>query len=174
MPRAWLIGQAVALREMSWQLERETAPSENLRARWEGLRWLLEKATAKEKIGATPVDGFARVREWSDQLARAISEREWPAIRTRESLLKLASTQEDFLLPKLAPAVQARRAERLVLALDRLMSALEEKADLKPAGEKLNELFREVQSLPDFDAAKFAARLRDFHTVLRQIFPNQQ
>ena len=67
-------------------------------------------------------------------------------------------TQDDFLLPKLAPAVQARRAERLVLALDRLLSALEEKAGLKPASEKLNELFKEVQSLPDFDAAKFAAR----------------
>ena len=173
-PRAWLIGQTVALREMSWQLEREAAPSENLRARWEGLRWLLEKAAAKEKTGAPPVDGFARVREWSDQLARAISEREWPANQTRETLLKLAGTQEDFLLPKLAPAVQARRAERLVLALDRLMATLEEKADLKPASEKLNGLFREVQSLPDFDAAKFAARLRDFHTVLQQIFPDQQ
>ena len=173
-PRAWLTGQAVALREMSWQLERETAPSENSRARWEGLRWLLEKIALTEKTAAPPADGFKLVREWSDQLARAASDRDWPATRTQRSLLALAGTSDDFLLPKIARAVQARRAERLVLALDRLLNALTGPADLKQASEKLNELFHEVQSLPDFDAAKFAGRLREFHTLLKGILPDTQ
>ena len=159
---------------MSWQLEREAEPSENSRARWEGLRWLLEKVALAEKTAAPPADGFKLVREWSDQLAHAVSEREWPATRTRANLFALANTQEDFLLAKVAPAVQARRAERLVLSLDRLLNALAKTADSKPASEKLNELFREEQSLPDFNAAKFAQHLREFHTLLKGILPETQ
>jgi len=35
--QAWLIGQAVALREMSWQLSREAEPDQKLMVRWSAL-----------------------------------------------------------------------------------------------------------------------------------------
>lgn len=54
-------------------------------------------------------------------------------------------------------AVQARRAERLVLALDRLAPDAE-----------LGELFKLAQSLPDFDPVLFAAALRKFADSRRQ------
>ena len=40
--QAWLVGQAVALREMSWQLSK-TPNDQKLREKWSGLFWLLIK-----------------------------------------------------------------------------------------------------------------------------------
>ena len=46
--RAWLVGQAVALREMSWDLSKNETPDAEAIARWKGLAWLLAKATAQQ------------------------------------------------------------------------------------------------------------------------------
>ncbi|MBA3963780.1 MAG: hypothetical protein H0X40_18025, partial [Chthoniobacterales bacterium] len=46
-PRAWLVGQAVALREVSWALSKMETPNLGEVARWDGLVWLLAKATAQ-------------------------------------------------------------------------------------------------------------------------------
>ncbi len=43
--RAWLVGQAIALREMSWALSKTAAPIGNEVSRSNGLAWLLAKAT---------------------------------------------------------------------------------------------------------------------------------
>ena len=47
-PRAWLVGQAVALRETSWKLARNPDGNEQTLAQWHGLAWLLAKVTATE------------------------------------------------------------------------------------------------------------------------------
>ena len=46
--RAWLTGQAVALREMSWALSRNETPDSTEVDRWKGLAWLLAKTTAQQ------------------------------------------------------------------------------------------------------------------------------
>ena len=43
--QAWLVGQAVALREMSWQLANEKSPTESEINRWAGVFWTLKTAT---------------------------------------------------------------------------------------------------------------------------------
>src|SRR6266700_3635216 len=42
--RAWLVGQSVALREMSWELSKNETPTAET-AKWKGLEWLLAEAT---------------------------------------------------------------------------------------------------------------------------------
>ncbi len=123
--QAWLIGQTVALREMKWQVDRQ--PTANLAAQVAGLDWLLKKCGSPESL-TTP-----------DQ-ARAL-------------MMRLAATSSDFEDAGIAQPIQARRAERLVLALDRL-----------GGGPEIEPLFKLVQSLPDFDSKKFADALRKFQT----------
>jgi hypothetical protein len=155
--QTWLVGQAVALREISWQLSK-TLDDKKLRDKWNALLWLLEKVpSAKESQSIDP----AATQFWSDELARKTSAANWSPNSTRDILNLLAKTADDFRSKKVSQAVHARRAERLVLALDRLILASAPK--LKSATDaELNELFSLVQSLPDFDPQKFAATLEKF------------
>ena len=75
--------------------------------------------------------------------------------------------QPDFTVKQVAVQVHARRAERLVLALDRLVMALENDALKKSLNTQLNDLFAAVQSLPDFAAARFATGLETFSKKLK-------
>jgi hypothetical protein len=160
--QAWLVGQAVALREMSWQCAK-TPNDPKLREKWSGLLWVLGKIQPDEKT--TSADA-AEIQKWSDDLARKASEREWSEQLTLKILDSLAGTSGDFKLKTVSQTTQGRRAERLVLGLDRLVEASDQK--LKPAlGSSLNELFSLVQSLPDFDPAKFAQALDEFSEKLK-------
>ena len=58
--------------------------------------------------------------------------------------------------------LQARRAERLVLALDRLLAA----ENNHKADAQLNQLFKLAQSIPDFDPKQFSAALEKFSAVI--------
>ncbi len=165
-PRAWFVGQAVALREMSWQLAREKAPDEILRDRWAALLWLLQtgeaagvtsKALAGIGTEAAPAN-FTRAQESADKLARDLADAEWSAEATSKLLRQFANTAAAFNDSKLKPAAHARRAERLVLALDRLLTGSDPVALLK-AEPHLTRLFQLAQSLPDFDPAAFAKAL---------------
>ena len=54
-PQAWVVGQAVALREVSWQLHREGESDASAIPRWRGLLWVVALATAsKEGLPAVP------------------------------------------------------------------------------------------------------------------------
>jgi hypothetical protein len=90
---------------------------------------------------------------WNDQL-------------TREYLTRLASLADKFADPGIPQRIQARRAECLVLALDRLVAALPELKNNEPVQSSLNQLFKLVQSIPDFDTARFASALADFSLAL--------
>jgi hypothetical protein len=133
--QTWLVGQAVALRELNGhanELNREQRAA---------LIWLLQQA------GEQPGN--------PDEVARRVATENWTGDRTRELLRRLAGTSGAFQDAGVSPIQQARRAERLVLALDRLL-----------AGQKspeLEKLFALAQSRPDFDSAKFAAALVDFN-----------
>jgi hypothetical protein len=172
--QAWLVGQAVALREMSWQLETASSPDEAILARWQGLRWLLEQAgravpaldTLAARHGDGTAPGFPHVRQLSDQLAQKAADGSWPTEFTEKILRHLASTSGAFADEKDAVLVQAGRAERLVLALDRLL-ADGGAADATAADQRLNALFKAVQAPSDFDPNRFAALLKEFERGLK-------
>lgn len=173
-PQTWFIGQMVALREMSWQLSREEKPSENALDLWSGLLWLMRTVSPVGSVLAAvppsePVPGaagFERVQAWSDQAAQGESSASWNKETTRKCLNLLAATAADFRDTKVSRSIQARRAERLVLALDRLVVGLNDDALTKRLNAPLNKLFKDAQSLPDFNPQTFAADLEMFDKAL--------
>lgn len=175
-PRAWLTGQAVALREMSWALAGAPPPEEEAVARWSALTWLMSKAAAVEPawpqitwpLAAPGSAEFATARTQADLLARQAARSSWNESLVRRLLLALASTDAEFVETSEVPLrLLARRAERLVLALDRLSNALHKEKESKPVtAPALNLLFQDVQSLEHFDAKPFAGHLRDLRLAL--------
>ena len=92
--QAWLVGQAVALREMSWQLSHESSPSENEINRWRGLFWLVERAgKTNSGLPAPPAitfrpdaESFNLVQNWANNLALAAGAISWTESVSRKML----------------------------------------------------------------------------------------
>ena len=80
---------------------------------------------------------------------------------------ELSRTYGEFLV---APTnmVAAMRAERLVLALDRLSHTLGSPA-LKELGPELTILFALVQARADFDGKKFSESVLRFHQLVSNV-----
>ena len=171
--QAWLVGQAVALREMEWQISREPKPDKKLIARRDALVWLLLTVSGVDSsyhLGSlldarqdAPV-----IQQWADNFARAAA-KNWKEENSSRALIWLSLTSASF--QNVSSEVAARRAERLVLALDRLVAALPELNKNEPVQSALNQLFKLAQSIPDFDSTKFANALADFSRTLSQINP---
>jgi hypothetical protein len=169
--QAWAVGQSVALREMLWQLETAAKPDQKLLARTEGLLWLFEKlqpianSFPKSTLasGQSDPSKSKQARAAADILARDLADHTWSAETTQTILKTLATTSADFKKPQTFPEQHARRAERLVLALDRLITP----PPASKADAKLKTLFALAQSIPDFKPAPFAAALDDFASELR-------
>lgn len=176
-PQIWLVGQAVALREISWQLARENPVDENLRDQWMGLLWVLEPI-AKIQAPLPPMapDFYSaqagdldRVQKWCDQFAKGAAELVWSKDQTYECLALLAHQADAFAGTNVSPKILARRAERLVLALDRLVAGLDKLSADPQLSQALDRLFADVQSLPDFGPNQFAEHLDAFHSVLANV-----
>jgi hypothetical protein len=173
--QAWLVGQAVALRELSWQLAQEKSPTENQINRWEGLAWLLQVATTNGIMKTPlfveaddPIKQSVIFQSGSDEIARAATSVNWTDEMTRNYLFVLAGSNDSFRAASLSQAVRARMAERLVLALDRLVTALPELKNNEPVQSALNQLFKLAQSIPDFDPKQFSAALEKFSARLNK------
>jgi hypothetical protein len=147
--QAWLVGQAAALREICWQLEGEGKGNKTLIEKRDALIWLLGKVDPKW-TGAKVAD--------ADILAREIADMKWSPEITQTTLRKLAGGAADFRNKDVAVSFQARRAERLVLGLDRLFDP-----KLFPEAQgRLDRLFALAQSIPDFEPLQFAGSLEEF------------
>jgi hypothetical protein len=176
--QVWLVGQAVALREMSWQLMPEQSQAMEhpqnftnaLADRTSAVSWVLHSALGPASITNFRLprfpNDFGFSHDWGDKLARQMSGIAWNDQLTREYLTRLASLADKFADPGIPQRIQARRAECLVLALDRLVAALPELKNNEPVQSSLNQLFKLVQSIPDFDTARFASALADFSLSL--------
>ncbi|MEP6698804.1 MAG: multiheme c-type cytochrome [Verrucomicrobiota bacterium] len=173
--RQWLTGQAVALREMSWALAKNPPADELSITRWNALAWLCATATATGNIPspispptATPdLSDFTRAQNEADALARRAATANWNETSARTLLAALASLDEEFADKKLAPNLLAQRAKRLVLALDRLTSALNQEAGVPLKAEaEMNQLFQDVNALYSFDATGFAGHLQNLRAAL--------
>jgi hypothetical protein len=175
--QAWFVGQAVALREMSWQLTHEDAPTQNLINRWAGLAWLVQTASPNDNLKTAPslvpaeaVQQAAKFQSASDEIARDTAMAGWTDEMAGKTLTTLAGSAAAFRDPSIPAPAQARRAERLVIALDRLLAAQNNhKADAE-----LNQLFKLAQSVPDFDPAQFATALEKFFAALSAPLPRRQ
>ena len=175
--RAWLVGQAVALREMSWMLANGETAGADATARWSALVWLLAKSTANQtrlQVIDSP-DGtvsqamFAAMQKQADLLARQAAAIPWNDLRVAAMLQSLVATESEFVSPPASsPELLFRRAQRLVLALDRLSLALDHQAAASPRSGTLRALFDDVRRHPDFQPAKFAADLATFRTTMER------
>jgi hypothetical protein len=142
------------LREMVWKDGRQPAASNQFQQRLAALKWLLRPlaglSESLPELGGEveSVDGFAK----------AVGSLDWNAELTRRCLDLCAGRAVDFRDTTIAKEEQARRAERLVLALDRLVAGLDGDAGggLEFA---VKRLFNLAQSVPDFDPALFAQEL---------------
>ncbi len=171
--QAWFVGQAVALREMSWELAQDKSPAENEINRWNALVWLMVCADKidpnlpKPPVVAFPpnAENYELFQKWSDDLAKTAAELPWTNQLSEAALVVLANTSDDFNATTPQP-VQARRAERLVLALDRLLPAQRNFSPGSVSDTDLDGLFKLTQSVPDFDATQFADMLKQFAASL--------
>ncbi|HZZ20912.1 MAG TPA: multiheme c-type cytochrome [Opitutaceae bacterium] len=168
--QAWFVGQAVALREVSWALLNGRAEPARSVPVADSLSWLLDRSGLDFKeqpfgeAGNGP-DALASTVEKADLLAKRAA-RSWDPSFAPTALRRLSSTGADFIPGASPHLVQASRADRLVLALDRLLSAMP--APSRPAGasQSLDRLFHLAQSQPDFDPAAFAKELSRFSGAL--------
>ncbi len=172
--RAWFVGQAVALREMSWALANNHSADADL-VRWRALLWVMQCAqSGSSESGKSGFAGisfvpsranFQHAMAVSDQLASKASS-DGNFAEAAIWLRKLASTADGFADTSVDRSEQAYRAERLVLALDRLLAAAPAEAKSAASSPQLDVLFKGVQSIPDFDPALFSRELIAFLKTL--------
>ena len=156
-PMTWLVGQLAALREMQWQMSLEKVPTESESNKCAALKWVIAPAGMHASTGGMPPELAIKVEKGFD-----ITD---PAGRHR-LLDHYAATGTTFRDATISRALHARRAERLVLALDRLVAGLNDDSLTKRLDAPLNKLFKDAQSLPDFDPKIFADDLDGFQKVL--------
>jgi hypothetical protein len=167
--QTWLVGQLVAAREINWRVEVGHDAQQEIRA--EALNWMLERL-ARPLSAHIPyfqryleISSQLRFQLW-DGLGKETSAVLWTPKMTRACLVTLANTSPQFRDHAVTNAIHARRAERLVIGLDRLLIAAKVKDDKANAG--VDKLFKLAQSLPDFEPTQFADALDEFAKTLKQ------
>jgi Cytochrome c554 and c-prime len=163
-PKAWLVGQAVALREISKELEREGAPKLNDEAL--ALRWFLYQlpdVAPTESVRDTP----SATAWWSNGAAQKISEHDWTSAMSSHYLACLLLISDSFTDNTVPLPERALRAERLVLGLDRLFKSLHPEPT-SPGQIELTALFAAVQDRDQFDPQAFAKALQKFAGVIKR------
>lgn len=171
--RAWLVGQAVALRETSWKLAHNPIGNEQTLAQWQGLAWLLAKVTAVdgslariEPPGTGDASAFASSQQQADALARRVAKQNLDPGFVRRLRVALIGAEGDFTkIADKSPAILFQRAQRLTLALDALDT------DDKAFKEHTDALRNDVRSLAEFDPAQFVAHLTKLRKALSPAGP---
>lgn len=161
--QAWRTGQAVALREMSWALAQGKGDGQE-ELRWRALLWVL-RGVDGDGVWATVdagggKDAYKKAQGVAEQTAVETAAA-FDASRAAGWLTALASTSGAFADKSVDRLEQAYRAERLVLALDRLSAG-------KKGGTsaRLDRLFVGVQSIPDFKPDEFSKELAAYLKAL--------
>ena len=178
-PRAWLTGQAVALREMSWSLGQNADSAPEAREQWRALLWLLQRTVdARGDKGELPgfdavpgADDFnpgnvARAQTSADEFARTAAHLEWSQASLRRCLDGLSATGKEFVPVTGGEGELAlrSRAQRLALALSRLMAPLQKQDAAKwmASSQELDKVFAAADARAIFDGGAFAEQLRRF------------
>jgi hypothetical protein len=160
---------------MSWDLSKGETPDAEAVARWKGLAWLLAKATAQQTSlpiistlsETTSPASFRATQEQSDLLARRAAEHQFSNDFAQQLLRALAATDSEFVTSnETSRDVLFRRAQRLVLALDRLSNAIGQRTTAAAKNPALNQLFEDIRSRTDFQAPRFVEHLRGFGATI--------
>ena len=162
-PKAWLVGQAVALSSISTDIHAEGRL--DLRPEQNALFWLLQQVPEVKADNVT-TDREPVIAVWSHDLAQTFSKQAWNADMTGRTLAALAGTSSGFTDNGVPKDERELRAERLVLGLDRLFKAVhDDKA--APGSAELAALFPLVQDRTRFDPQAFAAQLQKFAAAIK-------
>lgn len=167
-PRAWLVGQAVALRETSWRLAQEPNGNASALESWEALHWLLAKVTAVERSlppirfgTARDSEGFTQVQQEADALAKRASQQNFGSEFTPRLLRGLVEDESEFAESFARPPdLLFRRAQRLFFAIESL-------GNKDPMLEEALRLLRDdLHSDLNFQPKNFAAHLANIRSSL--------
>jgi hypothetical protein len=164
--RAWLAGQAVALREAAWRSRTDPDPAADMQETSVALAWLLQKVTLTEpllpKIVEPTTSDLESLQKEADDLARRAAN--WnPNIDSAMSMLRaLAETDSEFVVGKDRSLQELfYRSRRLVLAVDRLNNALtQNRGTPSKIDHELDQLRQDVAAYGNFDPARFVEHLR--------------
>jgi hypothetical protein len=161
-PKAWLVGQAVALREISLQLSRDEKANTDLVAQQKALFWLLQNAnifiTETKPAGS---ESASVIAAFSNQVAQDYSTLDWKPTMSTDALAALAGTSNSFADNGVPLPERELRAERLVLGLDRLFKSLHQEPSA-PGQAELSALFAAVQDRAQFNPKTFSTLLQKF------------
>ncbi|MEP7016164.1 MAG: multiheme c-type cytochrome [Verrucomicrobiota bacterium] len=170
-PRAWLTGQAVALREAAWRSRTDNDPAADMQETSLALAWLLAKVTASAPalpvIAEPSSSDLEPLQHQADDLARRAVD--WsPNTDALFSMLRaLAASDSEFHGSKRTKESQLYCAQRLVLALDRLSAALNQaRAEPLKIDNELKSLREDMGARENFDPARFTEHLRAFRSKL--------
>jgi len=161
-PKAWLVGQAVALREISEQLAK--TPDPGMEAQEKALLWFLEQVLRDDLSFAGVSGDDSAFAAWSNTTAQLISGQEWNSSKSTHALNVLAGTSASFTDDRIPLAERELRAERLVLGLDRLFKAVHPEPGA-PGSTELSALFDAVQDRTQFNPQSFSSLLQKFAAV---------
>ena len=170
--RAWLTGQAVALREAAWRSRTDTDSAIDMQETSVALAWLLAKATLADpmlpKISEAQSSDLEPLQKQADDLARRAATWNTNAHSTMAILRALAETDAELVVTKpISAEILFYRAKRLCLALDRLTNALKENGATQISVDKeLKSLREDVRLRDNFDAPRFSEHLRVFRAAL--------
>ena len=162
---------------MSWARANDSKPDEWSDARWNGLAWLCATVTSSANVVSpvtSPPDNpgrsdFSNSQTQADALARRAAVFNWNDGSARSLLNALTSKDGEFAGSKVGPALLGQRAKRLVLALDRLTTAIaQNRSGSLRVDAELNQLFQDVRTLDAFDANSFAIHLKSFHVAFER------
>jgi hypothetical protein len=174
-PRRWLTGQAVALREVSWQLAKNPAtPGSHMKPvqdRAAALAWLLRKTEAGAKALPSGAD-HAALQTGADRLARAASAEAWTKDSTLKLFRTLVGTSREFGPTNAETAAPtAQRGFLLAVALRRLHIALKTEGNLvSPNIEKsIESLFEFTKSETAFDGGGYSRMLEQIEVELTKL-----
>jgi hypothetical protein len=119
--------------------------------------------------GTTNSALFADAQGQADLLARRAAESRLSHDFAQQLLRMLADTDSEFVVSnETSPEVLFRRAQRLVLALDRLSAAVSSESPGAAKNPSLSQLFEDVRSRTDFQAPRFGEHLRSFRATIGQ------
>jgi Cytochrome c554 and c-prime len=169
---AWLTGQAVALREAAWHSRTDEDPSKDSQETSVALAWLLSKATTLDpdlpKVFEPSTSNLEALQTEADKLARYAAN--WrPSVEIVTAMLRgFAETDGEFVAPsQIETEALPYRAERIALALDRLVAALNATLTRPLRTEhELGVLREDARYRDSFAPARFAADLRAFRAKL--------
>jgi hypothetical protein len=163
-PRAWLVGQAVSLRELSWRLGQH--PDDEVSARVEGVRWVLRQTS----LGASNLPASGDAQASADKLARSASKDTWSKESTMAQLKKFTETSAQFRDSNVPKPQMLRRAQILLPAIDRFYQALKASGTQSPLFEQAYGVVAgEAKKGTGFDPAIFAGALQQLEVALVQV-----